>query len=167
VHSDVVERHALRIAIPADTTAIEVAALDGAGNRVWIGPAPAETIIGPAPAKSPRIVFGEEPSLLARWPVWAVITGVAIGTGGIAAWQFRTAQDDFDRLKRSGNGEFTELQDLEQRGRRWGWTANIAFGAAVVTGVVSLSFYVRGSHGPVAFSVGPGPGTGLAVAGQF
>jgi hypothetical protein len=164
-HSDVTDRARVRIAIPATTSAIEVAALDAAGNRVWIGTAPDEPIVD-AP-RPPRVVFGEGPPFVARWPLWAAITGVAIGTGAVATWKFRAAQDDWDRLQRSGNAEFSVLEDLERRGRRWGWTANIAFGAAVVTGLVSLSFYVRGNHGPIALQVGPGPGAGLAVGGQF
>lgn len=166
-HSDVVARRAMRIAIPSGTSAVEVAALDASGNRVWTGPAPSEPAVVGATGvpRDDRVVSDESPSVLARWPLWAALTGVAIGTGAVATWKFRTTQSDWDDLQRSGTAEFSALEDLEQRGRRWGWTANIAFGAAVVTGIVSLTFYVRGSNGPVAFSVGPG--TGLAVAGSF
>lgn len=164
-HSDVTDRGRIRIAIPAATSAIEVTALDAAGNRVWIGTAPDEPIVeGPRP---PRIVFGEGPSFVGRWPLWAVITGVAVGTGVFATVKFYSAQDEFDRLKRAGETNFTALQDLETRGRRWGWTANIAFGAGVVTGLVTIAFSVRGDHGPIALRIGPGPGTGLAITGGF
>jgi hypothetical protein len=159
LHSDVVAERATRVAIPSGTSATEVSALDARGNRLWIGAIP--VVLGP------RGIGRERRSVVARWPLWAVVTGVAVGTGAVATWQLRSAQDAWDRGRASGTAEFSELQDIERRGRRWGWTANIAFGAAVVTGLVTLSFSIRGDHGPIAFSVGPGPGTGLALGGQF
>jgi hypothetical protein len=148
---------------------LQAFALDAAGNRVWSAPiAPEESGIetGYLTDDSYRL-GGERRGTFSRWPAWAVITGVAVGTGIFATVKFRAAQSDFDRLQRAGETDFTVLEDLETRGRRWGWTANIAFGAGVVTGLVTLAFTVRGDHGAIALRVGPGPGTGLAISGGF
>ncbi|MDB4964189.1 MAG: hypothetical protein JWP01_4188 [Myxococcales bacterium] len=161
VHSDVVAERSTRIAIPSGTQATEASALDVMGNRLWVGVVPLEGALGP------RVPGGEPRSLIARWPLWAVVSGVALTTGAVATWQLRRAQNEWNTARASGSAEFSDLEDIERRGRRWGWTANIAFGAAIVTGLVAVSFSVRGDTGPIAFSVGPGPGTGLALGAQF
>lgn len=163
-HGEVTDRRSPRIGIPAGTTAVEVAALDASGNRIWIGPAPAEAAAGGTPP--PQAIVRGEPSLIMRWPTWAVVTGVVAATGGFAAWKFRDAQDEWDAARADGMHDFSELQEIEQRGKRWGMTANIAFGVAAATGIATIVLLVRGEDEP-ALGVGAGPGAGLSVGGRF
>jgi tetratricopeptide (TPR) repeat protein len=165
-HRDVVDRRATRIAIPPGTTAIEVTALDADGHRIWVGAPPAPTNSGMVGEVHGEMHPGKpEHGLFARWPTWAVITGVALGTGGVAAWRFHVAQNDFNGLRNDSTASFDDLHAAEKRGDRWGLTANIAFGAALAGAVVTTVFALRNADEP-AVMVTAGPNT-LGVAGRF
>jgi hypothetical protein len=114
---------------------VEVHALDTYGNIVWSGTPPIETI--------ETRVTRDEPGLFGRWTTWAAITGVAVAAGGVAAWRFDAAQDEFDSKQRAGMTSFTDLQAIEDRGRRWGLTANITFGVAAATAITTVVLFVR------------------------
>src|SRR5262249_56915354 len=85
------DRNSKQIAIPARAKALDVTALDRHGNRIWTGRVPDD----PTPAVVPAI---ERRPWIARWPTWAAVTGVALATGGIAAWRFGGAQGEVDPL---------------------------------------------------------------------
>jgi hypothetical protein len=139
---------------------LEVTALDSFGNRLWSATPPDEQVprvVGPS-------VTTEHPPIYARWTTWAVVTGVALAAGGIAAWRFDAAQNEFDRKREQGMTDFTDLQAIEDRGRRWGLAANIGFGVAAATSVVSIILLVRGDKTVVVTN---GPGAGVGVAGRF
>jgi hypothetical protein len=157
-HRDVVARTALRIVIPNEVTAIEVAALDRAGNRLWVG--------APETAVTPTRVAGTTP-VYARWQTWAIATGGTLALGSVFAWRVSVAQSEFDDLRdASPPADFSVLEAVEARGKRWALAANITFGvaaaAAIVTGVVYLR---RDDESAVALT--PGPGVGLGLAGAF
>lgn len=152
------ERSATSVARPPESTIVEVRALDRYGNEVWSGAPPPEEIHTPPP-----IVHHEQPSLFGRWTTWAALTGVALAAGGVAAWRFEVAQHDFDDKRDAGMTDFSELQAIEDRGRRWGLTANISFGVAAATGIVSIVLFVRRPTEPVV-TVTP---SGVAIAGRF
>ncbi len=137
---------------------LEVRALDRHGNELWSGALAADQV-APAVAPSPH-----SPAFFARWSTWAVVTGVALSAGGIAAWRFDAAQNQFDRER--GTATFTELEAIEARGDRWGLAANISFGVAAASAVVSIICFVR-RPGEAAVTVTTGPGAGLGVAGSF
>ena len=40
------------------------------------------------------------------------MTGVALAAGGVAAWRFSVAQDEFDERRSDGTTDFTELRAL-------------------------------------------------------
>lgn len=157
-HDDRVERTARRLVIPDDAQVIEVAALDAAGNRIWIG-APPATIepVGP-PRSNPRPLY-------AHWQTYAVIGGIALGTTGLAAWRFGVAQDEWDRLDDEGGHDFSELEGVERRGKRWGLVANIGLGAAAVSGVVAVIVGVR-RRDDRAVAITPTQ-DGVAIFGRF
>lgn len=156
------ERGALRIAIDPSWRIDEVAALDAHGNQLWVGtPPPPEPVVIPTPIepeRTPRI---------RRWTTWAAITGVALAAGAVSAWRFDSAQSQWDRLRDQSNAELTELEQIEERGRRWGLAANISFGVAAATGIATIYFALRGPDEPRPITVTPGPGAGLGLAGRF
>jgi len=132
---ELVDRAALRMAVPKGATAIEVAALDGSGNVVYKAAAPVVAL--------PRIV-DDRPSVAARWSTWAVVTGVVLAGGAFSAWRFNVAQKDWDALRGASDmHDYSALTDVEDRGRRWGLTANIAFGVAAATGITAFVLYYR------------------------
>ncbi len=154
-----VERGATRLAVPAGATAIEVAAIDAHGNVVYKGVPPAPVVAPP-----PRLIEDKHPGVATRWSTWAVVTGVVLGAGAFSAWRFNIAQHDWDRLHDEPNlHDYSELTTVEDRGRRWGLAANIAFGVAAATGVATIVLYYRQRTGSRVL-VSP---TGVGVTGQF
>lgn len=159
-HRDVVDRRATRIAIPAGTTALEVTALDADGHRIWSG-TPEEAIETRRPAEP------DGPSWITRWPTWAVVTGLALGAGGVAAWRMKVAQDEFDDL-RTQAPEFDDLHAIEQRGDRWALAANISFGVAAVAGVVTTVLYVKQREPSVLVGASAGSSSAaISIGGRF
>jgi hypothetical protein len=160
-HRDVVDRRSTRIALPAGTTAIEVTALDADGHRIWSGPPPVAEIVVERPAPIATR------SWIAKWPTWAIVTGVAVGVGGFGAWRVSVAQDEFDRFRAEPDEhDFSELQTIEDRGNRWALATNIAFGAALVSGVVTTVLIVRGNEPAVVVSPS-GSGAAIGISGRF
>ncbi len=160
-HRDVIDRRSPRIALPVGTTAIEVSALDADGHRIWSGPPPAEVSVD-----SPRPVTVDERSWIARWPAWAIATGAFVAAGGASAWRVKVAQDEFDRSRGDPDRDFDELAAIEARGDRWALATNIAFGAAIVTGVVTTILVVRGSESAVGVSA-TGSSASIGIGGRF
>jgi hypothetical protein len=127
---------------------------------VWRGVPPAELAIVKAP---PRVhpIADPAPGVAARWSSWAITTGVVLGAGAFSAWRFNLAQHDWDRLHgEPGMHDYSELTAVEDRGRRWGLAANIAFGVAAVTGITSIVLYYRQRHSHVLVSA-------TGIAGEF
>lgn len=162
-HRDVTDRRSTRIALPAGTTAIEVTALDADGHRIWSGPPPREDIV----VDGPKPVVAHERSWIAKWPTWAIVTGVALGVGGASAWRVKTAQDEFDRARSDPGYDFAELQAIEQRGNRWSYATNIAFGVAAISAVVTTVFLVKGSEPAAVGVTATGSSAGVGVSGRF
>ncbi|MFN0250304.1 MAG: hypothetical protein ACKV2T_25725 [Kofleriaceae bacterium] len=162
-HRDVIDRRSTRIALPAGTTAIEVTALDADGHRIWSGPPPTPVVIVDRP-----LPITEKRSWIARWPTWAIVTGVALGVGGVSAWRVKVAQDDFDRLRAEPEEhDFSELEAIERRGDRWALATNIAFGAAIVTGVVTTILVVKGGEPAAVGVTATGSSAGVGISGRF
>jgi hypothetical protein len=165
------EPRALRVALPDGARATEVSALDAYGNRVWSAsiteratPSEAATTLRP---------------LYARWPLWASTAAVALAAGGVCAWKFDSAQDEWDRGKADGLA-FSRLEAIEDRGRRWGLAANISFGVAAASAIVAIVTAARGStteardattqarDATTTAIVSANPdGVGLAIVGGF
>ena len=152
------ERALTRVARPAKPITL-VRALDRHGNELWVGTPPAEQVIAP-----PLVV--ERPAIYARWTTWAAVTGVALVTGGVAAWRFDVAQNDFDKQRGDGMTDFTELQAIEDRGKRWALVANISFGVAAATAITSVILFVRRPTEPSSVTVTAGANS-IGVAGRF
>lgn len=151
--------NAQRIASAGDARQVE--ALDRHGNVLAVAP-----IEEPAMAIEPRTpvapVGDHSSAWYGRWPAWAIGTGVAAATGGVALVLASRADRRLDELHRtSSEHDYAEAYAEEQRLSRAQWTARIAFGAAVATAVVGTVLYVRGRE--VRTAVVPTAG-GAAIA---
>jgi hypothetical protein len=155
--TEFVERQALRLTVGAKSRIASVAALDTAGNRVWIGTVAEET-------PAPLAIRVERYPRIARWSTWAIVAGVAASAGAVAVWQLDRAQTEWDRRSTDGTTTFTELKEVEDRGRRWSVAANISFGIAGAAAVATTIFAIRGSE---RITVLPGPGMGVGVSARF
>ena len=118
-------------------------AYDEHGNVVWRGVAPAQ------PPVAPR---DEGPGFAGRWTTWAGLAGGALVVGGLSAWRFQTAQDDWDRFSQDGMHDYAQLRAIEDRGNRWGVATEVGFGVAAAASVTAAILYVV--HRPVPVIVG-------------
>ncbi len=157
---DLVDRAALRMAVPTGATAIEVAALDANGNVVFHDVPPAPIAVNALATPLARLV-DDRPSVPARWSTWAIATGVLVAGGAFSAWRFNIAQHDWDELRAQPDmHDYSALTSIEDRGRRWGLTANIALGVAAATSVTAFVLYYRHRRARVLVSA-------TGVGGEF
>lgn len=175
---EVVERHALEVHVPSGETVSEAAALDASGNRAWRGalepapaPAPPRPPVArpPAPPPSPAPphgdVSGTEGGVLGRWTTWTAVGAVVLAAGGVAAWRFETAQDEWNQLRaQDGQHDYSQLVTVEDRGRAWGLVADIGFGLGAACGAVAVVELVLHRDRSTRIAVTP---RGIGVAGRF
>lgn len=138
---------------------VSVVLVDTFGNRLLAEDLPVHRDVpppGPPPAR-------DSPSVFARWPLWAITSGVFVAAGVGLALAAKSARDDLDAL-RSGPmpPSYSEVHDLDAKGRRYTLGANLAFGAGAATGIVSAILFFRGSSSP---SVTVAPTDGGAALG--
>jgi hypothetical protein len=166
-HSDLDAPHALRVQLPEGVTALEIAALDGTGNHVWVAPAPADSA-APKPTgvaiTNPSAPAG--PAFYGRWTTWAAVSGVALAIGGASAWRFSVAQDQWNADRAAGTHDFTELRAIEDRGRQWGLAANISLGVAAATAITATIIYLTHHTEPPPVSISATPRS-IDVVGRF
>ena len=120
-------------------------AYDDHGNVVWRGELP--------PALPPPPPPASQAGIAGRAGTWAIAAGGALVIGGLCAWRFQVAQDDWDRLSQDGNHDYTQLRAVEARGDHWGIAADVSFGVAAAAGVTTVILYVM--HRPAPVVVGP------------
>jgi hypothetical protein len=149
------ERQRRRIELPPGSRGIEVRALDAFGNIVW-SQAITQQHTGDG---KPKPVDGVGP-----WIYPGAFALLAAGGAGICAWQFNVAQKDWTRMKNEGTHDFTELQAVEQRAKRWALAANIGFGVASAAVVVAIVVKLRT---PKPVPVVTGDSVGVALTGAF
>ena len=73
--------------------------------------------------------------------------------GGLCAWRFQVAQDDWNRFSQDGLHDYTQLRAVEARGYHWGIAADVSFGVAAAAGVTAAILYVV--HRPAPVVLGP------------
>jgi hypothetical protein len=158
---EVSDRAARHIAIPANTHATEIAALDASGNRVWVGDAPAEpVVIAPPPPPPPHHDEVPHRSALSRWPTWAISAGAIAAIGGGFAWRTKSLQDEWNRLRTEDNQhDYSSLQSIEHRGRTYAIAADVSFGAAGAAAVVALILLATEHEPKPIVGVMPGSAT--------
>ena len=113
---------------------------------------------GPGPVAAPLTVMVKEPSALrmSLLPLRtdavvpdnspkarrsAISAGISLATyvgTGLAMWRFNHAQNEFDDLKVGGMTDYTTLQSVEQRGRRWSYVANAGIAASIAMTVLTV-----------------------------
>jgi hypothetical protein len=110
----------------------EPRAFDVHGNVVWRPEPPPSASSSPPPASPPR------PGIAARWQTWGIVAGSAAVIGGVCAWRFSVAQDDWYQASQDGRHDYTQLRAIEHRGDRWALGANVGFGLAAAAGVTAI-----------------------------
>jgi hypothetical protein len=108
-------------------------AFDIHNNVVWIGPEASRDPMHFSDAIVPS------PETDRQTKRTTILLGAALATyvvTGIAMWRFNVAQNEFDELKASGMADYTELQSIEQRGRRWSYAANGGVAASLIATVL-------------------------------
>jgi hypothetical protein len=78
------------------------------------------------------------------WIPWAAASGATLIAGGLAAWRYRVAQDEWNR-ENDGMHDYTRLHALEDRGRHWAIAADVGFGIAAATAVTAVILVATGS----------------------
>ncbi len=153
-HGELVARTARSVALAPGTTAIEVAALDASGNRVWLGAVPREL---PPP---------DEPALLARPAPWAITAVVLAAAGGAFAWKTSSLQSQWNAAN-DGIHDYSQLTALESRGKDYAIAADIAFGLTALAAAATVVLYLRGpAHEPTRTTLLVSPGA-IGIAARF
>ena len=94
----------------------------------------------------------------------AVASGVLFVAGGLCAWRYGVAQDEWNR-ENDGLHDYTRLHALEDRGQRWAIAADVGFGLAAATAITAAILLATGNSVEptgVAFT-----GTGAALVAHF
>ena len=138
-------------------TVTSVAAVDEYGNELAVA-----RIEARAPIVPERRIEPATP-LYKHWVTYTALSGAALITGGVFAWRFGVAQDEWNRLSAEGGHSFTQLQTIEQRGQRWAIAADATFGVAAIAGIAAAAlFLTRDGPSHVTFT-----GTGGVYTERF
>lgn len=151
----IVEADPLGLVARTEIVGRDARAFDAHGNVVWRGEVPAPPPPPPPPPAS-------SPSIAARWSTWAAVSGTALVIGGLCAWRFQVAQDDWSTFSQDGMHDYTQLRAIETRGEHWGLAADVGLGVAAAAGVTAAILYV--THRPAPVVVGD---RFVGVAGRF
>jgi hypothetical protein len=145
----------IRLALATTPRAVTLDVIDEHGNSI------AELAVrAPAPP-SPR---SPAPSIARRWWPWAIAAGTALAGAGVAAWRFTTAQDEWNQLEAAGDHGYSELAEVESRGRAWAIAADVGVGVAAAAAVVAIVMLAT-SHDtePAIRARASGEGIGFAL----
>lgn len=146
--------HALTAALPAGALVLHVTAIDDAGNELVTADVPEVATQAP----------GVEAHRSRAWIPWAAASGATLIAGGLCAWRYSVAQDEWNR-ENDGLHDYTRLHALEDRGQRWAIAADIGFGLAAATAITAAIVFATGDsveRTGVAFT-----GTGAAYVARF
>jgi hypothetical protein len=146
----------------------KAAVVDEHGNRL----VEMDVVVEPVATPVTKRGGGGGRPLYARWWLWAGVMGAAGATGVIFGLRVLDAQDELDALNAdSMNHQFSEAQEIEDRGRRDALIANISFGVAGVAAVAAgycLFSTLREGGGERRVDVAATPGGALiSIAGRF
>ena len=129
----------------------QLEAFDEHGNQLAVATAPI-TIPGP----------GGESHRSRAWIPWAAASGATLVAGGLCAWRYGVAQDEWNR-ENDGMHDYTRLQTLEDRGQRWAIAADVGFGLAAATAITAVILFATGSSSERVGVAITGTGAGLVA----
>lgn len=152
--------HALELAVPAGQRVAALEAIDEHGNQLAI----AQFSIEPEHVVPPPLVAEPGTPIAKHWVTYTAISGAALVAGGLCAWRFGVAQDEWNRLDGEGGHAYSQLHAVEQRGQRFAIAADVSFGVAAIAGVVATVLFSTRESEPshVAFT-----GNGAAFVARF
>ena len=153
--------HERELDLPASTAgrAFTLEVIDEHGNEIAAIPIAAAEVV-----RHVDLATSPPRSLTRAWWPWAIAAGGVLAFGGVAAWRFEDAQDEWNRLEAAGGHSYSELAEVESRGRAWGIAADVGFGvaaAAAVTSIVMLA--LSGGDAPAVRPQSAGETLGFAV----
>ena len=151
--------HALELAVPAGQRVATLEAIDEHGNQLAI----AQFSIEPehvSPLPVPPITQGTP--IAKHWVTYTAISGAGLVVGGLCAWRFSAAQDEWNRLDGEGGHAYSQLNAIEQRGQRFAIAADVSLGVAAIAGVVAAVLFSTRESSPIAFT-----GNGAAYIARF
>lgn len=129
-------------------------AFDEHGNQLAVAAAPASAAQGRPEQHRSRV-----------WVPFAAASGASLIAGGLAAWRYGVAQDEWNR-ENDGMHDYTRLHALEDRGQRWAIAADVGFGLAAASAITAVILYATGDRveqvGGVAIT-----GNGAVVQARF
>jgi hypothetical protein len=153
------------IDIPPGLSPAEVDAIDEYGNVLE-----AAAIETPEPAAgasvTSRAALAPSTPIVRRWTTWALATGAALAVAGVGAARFTAAQDEWNQLETAGGHDYSQLAEIESRGRDWGLVVDIGLGAAAATAIVAIVMYAVGGESPRSLAPAAGNG-GIGFAARF
>jgi hypothetical protein len=129
--------YAPTITVPPNRVAAYAIAIDEHGNAISESKPFAAPPAPPAPLPAMPVAPAATP-IYARWTTWAIATAGAIAIAGACSWRFEVAQDDWNQLEAAGGHDYTQLADIESRGRAWGIAADVGFGVAAAAGIAAI-----------------------------
>jgi hypothetical protein len=148
----VVSQDALHLVAGSRTRADMIEAYDEFGNQLAV-----EAMARPTSTDT-------EVRRSRAWIPWAAAGGATLIAGGLAAWRYGVAQDEWNR-ESDGMHDYTRLHALEDRGQRWAIAADIGFGIAAATAVTAVILYA--THESVEPTGVAFTGTGAAYVAHF
>lgn len=110
-------------------------AVDIHGNELWTQPRRS------GPVRD--YIVDDSPKARRHRRRFAITAGLSFATyiaTGIAMWRFAHAQDEWDDLRSAGRTDYSELESVEQRGRRWSYAANAGIAASIAMTALTVTF---------------------------
>ncbi|HET9993701.1 MAG TPA: hypothetical protein VFQ65_34425 [Kofleriaceae bacterium] len=147
----VVERDSLHLVQGTRSSGTTLEAFDEFGNQLAVG-------------EIRRAVDIPVRRASRAWIPWAAASGATLVAGGLCAWRYGVAQDEWNR-ENDGMHDYTRLHALETRGQHWAIAADVGFGLAAATAITAAILFATGDRGEatgVAFT-----GTGVTYAARF
>lgn len=87
---------------------------------------------------------------------------VGLGVGGVSAYKFSDARDEWNRDAAAGSYSYTQLKSIEDRANHWALAADLSFGVAAVSAVGFVIVLLTHDTSHVALT-----GTGAAYVAHF
>ncbi|MFT3691829.1 MAG: hypothetical protein QM831_01725 [Kofleriaceae bacterium] len=146
---------ATRVSLPAPASSAEI--VDEAKNQL-LRDTP------PVVVEKPIVRQPDEGTWHTPFALTALGIGVVgLGVGGVSAYKFADARDQWNTYSAAGGHSYTQLKTIEDRANRWALAADISFGVAAVsavTFVVVLLTHESPAHVAVT-------GNGMAYFARF